>query len=101
MTNDEEGEEEGDQPRNLIIRVGGSGIAYIDPFELRNGAQIYSSSERMSKNFGEEEEFMNEIELLCQLRHPSLISLMGFCFHKYDMISVYKYMPMAAEGCGN
>ena len=27
-------------------------------------------------------QFKNEIELLCQLRHPNLITLLGFCEHK-------------------
>ncbi|KAJ1435360.1 Protein kinase domain [Sesbania bispinosa] len=38
-------------------------------------------------------ELKNEIELLCQLRHPNLISLIGFCDHKEEMIVVYEYMP--------
>ncbi|KAJ1435357.1 Serine-threonine/tyrosine-protein kinase, catalytic domain [Sesbania bispinosa] len=37
-------------------------------------------------------EFMNEIELLCQLHHPNLISLIGFCNHKDEKIIVYEYM---------
>ncbi|KAJ1406524.1 Serine-threonine/tyrosine-protein kinase, catalytic domain [Sesbania bispinosa] len=37
-------------------------------------------------------ELKNEIELLCQLRHPNLISLIGFCDHKDEMIVVYEYM---------
>ncbi|KAI4352406.1 hypothetical protein L6164_006662 [Bauhinia variegata] len=37
-------------------------------------------------------EFQNEIELLCQLRHPNLVSLIGFCFEKDEKIIVYEYM---------
>ncbi|ESW11439.1 hypothetical protein PHAVU_008G030100 [Phaseolus vulgaris] len=33
----------------------------------------------------------NEIELLCQLRHPNIISLIGFCNHKKEKIVVYEY----------
>ncbi|KAL5176990.1 Receptor-like protein kinase HERK 1 [Glycine soja] len=36
--------------------------------------------------------FKNEIELLCQIRHPNCVSLIGFCSHKNERISVYEYM---------
>lgn len=36
-------------------------------------------------------EFKNEIEVLCQLNHPNLVSLLGFCEHKDEKILVYKY----------
>lgn len=36
--------------------------------------------------------FNNEIELLCQLRHPNCVSLIGFCNHEKDKILVYEYM---------
>ncbi|XVE78562.1 hypothetical protein DITRI_Ditri13aG0155700 [Diplodiscus trichospermus] len=35
----------------------------------------------------------NEVQMLCQLRHPHLISLIGFCHEQNDeMILVYEYM---------
>ncbi|KAK7374644.1 hypothetical protein VNO80_08081 [Phaseolus coccineus] len=37
--------------------------------------------------------FKNEIELLCQLRHPNIVSLTGFCNHKKEKIVVFEYMP--------
>ncbi|KAI4352408.1 hypothetical protein L6164_006664 [Bauhinia variegata] len=37
-------------------------------------------------------EFYTEIELLCQLGHPNLVSLIGFCSEKDQNISVYEYM---------
>ncbi|KAL2329823.1 hypothetical protein Fmac_017404 [Flemingia macrophylla] len=36
--------------------------------------------------------FKNEVELLCQLRHPNFISLIGFCNHQNEKILVYEYM---------
>ena len=36
--------------------------------------------------------FRNEIELLCQLRHPNLVSLIGFCNDQNEKIIVYEYM---------
>ncbi|RDX67878.1 Receptor-like protein kinase ANXUR2, partial [Mucuna pruriens] len=35
--------------------------------------------------------FKNEIELLCQLRHPNCVSLIGFCIHKKEKIIVFEY----------
>jgi len=37
-------------------------------------------------------QYKNEIELLCQLRHPNLVSLLGFCDHKEEKNIVYEYM---------
>ncbi|WVZ06815.1 hypothetical protein V8G54_020161 [Vigna mungo] len=37
-------------------------------------------------------EFKKEIELLCQLHHPNLISLIGFYEGKNESILVYEYM---------
>ncbi|WVZ06816.1 hypothetical protein V8G54_020162 [Vigna mungo] len=36
--------------------------------------------------------FKNEIELLCQLHHPNIVSLVGFCNHKKEKIIVYEYL---------
>ncbi|TQD81011.1 hypothetical protein C1H46_033426 [Malus baccata] len=38
-------------------------------------------------------EFRAEVQLLCQLRHPNLISLVGFCQENGEHIIVYDYMP--------
>ncbi|XVF71281.1 hypothetical protein PTKIN_Ptkin12aG0024400 [Pterospermum kingtungense] len=37
-------------------------------------------------------EFQTELMLLCQLRHQNLVSLIGFCNDKEEMILVYEYM---------
>jgi len=37
--------------------------------------------------------FKNETELLCQLRHPNIVFLVGFCNHEKEKIIVYDYMP--------
>ncbi|CAN6575329.1 unnamed protein product [Malus baccata var. baccata] len=38
-------------------------------------------------------QFRAEVELLCQLRHTNLISLIGFCQENGECFIVYNYMP--------
>lgn len=43
-----------------------------------------------------EKGFFSEIELLCQCRHPNIVSLLGFCHEGKEMILVYEYI---SNGC--
>ncbi|QHO09369.1 Putative receptor-like protein kinase [Arachis hypogaea] len=43
-------------------------------------------------------EFKKEIEVLCQLRHPNIISLIGFCDQEKEKIVVYEYMANGSLG---
>ncbi|KAI4346707.1 hypothetical protein L6164_007580 [Bauhinia variegata] len=52
-----------------------------------------TSSQRIPNKSDLDKEFKNEIELLCQIRHPNVISLIGFCNEKDEKILVYEYMP--------
>ncbi|KAM1160704.1 hypothetical protein ACFX19_034280 [Malus domestica] len=38
------------------------------------------------------EQFRTEVQLLCQLRHPNIISIIGFCEEKEECLIVYSYM---------
>ncbi|GKU97382.1 hypothetical protein SLEP1_g10531 [Rubroshorea leprosula] len=38
------------------------------------------------------EEFPNEVQVLCQLRHQNLVSLLGFCHEEDERILVYEYV---------
>ncbi|XLR21078.1 hypothetical protein HN51_006350 [Arachis hypogaea] len=43
-------------------------------------------------------EFKKEIEVLCQLRHPNIISLIGFCDQEKEKIVVSEYMANGSLG---
>ncbi|KAL1072768.1 hypothetical protein V6Z11_D11G175800 [Gossypium hirsutum] len=46
----------------------------------------------MRSSYGGGGEFKNEGRLLCQLRHPHLVSLIGFCVEGSEMVVVLEYM---------
>ena len=75
--------------------LGRGGFAEVYKGYLQhNGASDYTVA---VKRFNAEDvegckEFRNEIELLCQLRHPNCVSIIGFCNHKKWKILVYEFM---------
>jgi serine/threonine protein kinase len=74
----------------LIIGVGGFGNVYkgcIDDGSTPVAIKRLKSGSQQGAN-----EFMNEIELLSQLRHIHLVSLVGYCNDDTEMILVYEFM---------
>lgn len=55
-----------------------------------NGENDYPIALLRIKDTYMKETFKNEIELHCQICHPNLISLIGFCDQKNEKILVYK-----------
>ncbi|KAK7295517.1 hypothetical protein RJT34_18426 [Clitoria ternatea] len=79
---------------NKIIGEGGFGKVYKGCLQHNDGSDYTVALKRLhSSRSGQRcNEFKNEIELLCQLRHPNLVTLIGFYDHKNEKIIVYDYM---------
>ncbi|XWS36841.1 hypothetical protein CRYUN_Cryun20dG0120400 [Craigia yunnanensis] len=75
---------------NLVIGMGGSGVVYkgfIDDGTVVAFKRLMPESSRQKGL-----ELQNEVQLLCQLHHQNLVSLIGFCDEKYEKILVYQHM---------
>ncbi|XP_042025926.1 receptor-like protein kinase FERONIA [Salvia splendens] len=74
----------------LLIGRGGFGKVYKG---LIDSGQTTVAVKRLKSNSKQgAHEFLTEIETLSQLRHVNLVSLIGYCNEKREMILVYEYM---------
>ncbi|KAM0033459.1 putative protein kinase RLK-Pelle-CrRLK1L-1 family [Helianthus debilis subsp. tardiflorus] len=86
-----------DFDEGLIVGTGDFSIvykAYID-----YGSRVVAMKrfkKFMIENWSKKTDFMSnfckEIETLSQLRNPNLVPLIGYCYHKSEVILVYEYM---------
>lgn len=77
---------------HLVLGKGGSAVVYKGFFD--DGASVFAVKylQLGSSRHRILDDFRNEVQLLCQLRHQHIVSLIGFCYEEDKMIIVYNYM---------
>ncbi|GLU10935.1 hypothetical protein SLE2022_277100 [Rubroshorea leprosula] len=75
---------------DLKIGEGGFGPVYKG---LLDGGSLVVAVKRLSRTSRQAVEvFRIEVQVLCQLRHQNLVSLLGFCHEKGERILLYEHM---------
>lgn len=74
---------------NNILGEGGFGCVYKAMFDDDSFAAVKKLDEGSRQA---EHEFQNEVELMSKIRHPNLVSLLGFCTHENTRFLVYDLM---------
>ena len=73
--------------------VGRGGFGKVYKAFMDNGREMVAVKRLKAGSNQGEREFVTEIETLDKLRHGNLVSLIGYCKEKNEMILVYEYMP--------
>ncbi|KAH1156362.1 hypothetical protein GLYMA_18G271000v4 [Glycine max] len=78
----------------FVVGMGGFGNVYKG--HIDNGSTTVAIKRLKQGSRQGIREFKNEIEMLSQLHHPNIVSLIGYCYESNEMILVYEFMD-----CGN
>eukprot|EP01018_Ginkgo_biloba_P039677 Gb_38893 [translate_table: standard] len=72
-----------------ILGEGGFGCVY----RARLDDDFFAAVKKLDEGSKQAEyEFQNEVELMSKIRHPNLVSLLGFCIHGKTRLLVYELM---------
>ncbi|GLT78845.1 hypothetical protein SLA2020_503660 [Shorea laevis] len=75
--------------KKLLIGKGGFGNVYRG--KLKNGLKVAVKRSQPGSSQGLPE-FQTEIMILSKIRHRNLVSLIGYCDERFEMILVYEFM---------
>jgi hypothetical protein len=86
---------------DLRYCIGSGGYGSVYRAQLPSGKLV--ALKKLHRREAEEpafdKSFKNEVELLTQIRHRSIVKLYGFCLHQRCMFLVYEYMEKGSLFC--
>uniref|UniRef100_A0A3N7EN76 non-specific serine/threonine protein kinase n=1 Tax=Populus trichocarpa TaxID=3694 RepID=A0A3N7EN76_POPTR len=81
------------------IGTGGYGSVYRAQLPSGKLVALKKLHRREAEEPAFDKSFKNEVELLTQIRHRSIVKLYGFCLHQRCMFLVYEYMEKGSLFC--